>query len=431
MRLAILMLVSSWLAAATEAQADVASRRLEAAAAAFAAKQGEDAAEALLEAWLAIDAVADDSQQSSLSARAVEIGSSATPEFAARLDYWRRVIAALDPAILELLEKRGPSTAWRLALHLPPLVSQRYTARIEEVGSALDRRAWEADWVQVLAFESILIHGTAGSVGFVLKDLPALENWLSRRIAFARATVELAERHLRLKWHRTARQIAMMGIDVGVWAADRERIEQILETCTAAIAEEKYRNLAQVQMTAFRRTCTTHGENRNWDLLGSVWKTPWRGHRALLLSGDASSGDCSIEVELGFAKSISTFHVVLACLDVAGEREYCAAEVEHKEGLALLRLVHVKGEASRELAEVKIQLERRWNFETITASIEANTAAVTVLGRTITAVMPFARGADRATKFGFCVPEQRGKLDDKRREKDDVIRIRNLVVRRR
>ncbi|HEX6812913.1 MAG TPA: hypothetical protein VF384_14915 [Planctomycetota bacterium] len=45
--------------------------------------------------------------------------------------------------------------------------------------------------------------------------------------------------------------------------------------------------------------------------------------------------------------------------------------------------------------------------------------------------MPIARGADRATKYGFCVPEQKSKMDDKRREKDDVICIRNLVVRRR
>ncbi|HEU4420066.1 MAG TPA: hypothetical protein VFT55_14120, partial [Planctomycetota bacterium] len=311
------MLVSSWLSAATAAQADVAGQRLEAAAAAFAAKQVEDAAEALLEAWLAIDAVTDDPLKSSLSAKALEIGSAATPEFADRLKLERDIVARIEPVILQLLEARRPSTVSRIASAMPPLIARRYATRIEEIERTIDEKEKQRDHALILAFTAALIHGNASNLGPMLKEFPALDEWVIHRRELAPAAERLAASYYRLKWYRTARRLAIVAIDLGPTANHFAPSDRLVDTCDAALAEERYRIHARPHMDAFRRNCSTQGESRNWDFNGSVWKTPWRGHRALVLSGDPIAGDCSIEVDLGIPKSGGTIQILIAWLDGA------------------------------------------------------------------------------------------------------------------
>ena len=120
------------------AQVEVANERLGAAAAAFAANGVEDGAAALVEAWLAIDAVPEGESKRDLSARATELDKLSGQGFAANLQFARNVVAGLEPALRELLDAKLPSLARVIAARVPAVGVRRHDDWIAAAREGLD-----------------------------------------------------------------------------------------------------------------------------------------------------------------------------------------------------------------------------------------------------------------------------------------------------
>jgi hypothetical protein len=417
------------------AQVEVAAERLDAAAAAFAANGVEDGAAALVEAWLAIDAVAEGESKRDLSARATELDKLSGQGFAANLRFARNVVAGLEPALLELLDAKLPSLARVMAARVPAVGVRRHADWIAAAREGLDAKGRDTDRQRAGLFQMTLALAGGDFVATarkVLPGAPATERWLTQSATLAPAAAELAATSLASKWYGTAILQARTAIELGGAGVDRDRCLKILELSRMAQVEDRYRTLAKVHMDAFRGNCRKFGDGRTWDLDGREWKTPWRGSQATAISGNTITGDFTLEVDIALGVPGSKFQVVLAWLDGAPKPEYCAVEVEllAVRQSAHVRVLHVQAGESRVLAEQKVS-DGVGSFDRVTADVTANRVTVSVCGQVVSADLPFARGPELATRFGFVVPEQTGKMVGRVRDKDDVIGIRNLVVRRR
>jgi hypothetical protein len=417
------------------AQADVAAERLGAAAAAFQEKRPEDGTAAWVEAWLAIDAVADGESKRDLSARATELEKSSGLALSAHLQFARAVVAGLEPALRQLLDAKCPSLAQVLVAGVPAVGVRRHADWIAAATAGLDQKGRDSDRLLVGTW-TMTVAGNHGNLVATARKLlpgaPGVEAWLTQRVKLAPAAAKLAASSHASKWYRTAIRQANTAIEFGVDAADRERCQKILGASRVAQVEERYRTQAKVHMDAFRGNCRKLGESHLWDLDGSEWQTPWRGSQAIVISGQTITGDFAVEVDVELVVPGSRFQVVLAWIDGPPQPDYCAVEVEllSARQSAQVRVIHVQAGVSRVLAEKRVFVEE-WRFDRVAADLTANRVTVSVRGEVVSADLPFARGPDLATRFGFVVPEQAGKMAGKVRDKDDVIGIRNLVVRRR
>lgn len=414
------------------AQAEVATECLATATTAFANRQTEDAVAALVQAWLAIDAIAEGEAKRQLGVRADELRKGAPPLLSASLQFARTVEAGLAPAIRELLDARQPTMARRLTASVPATGARRHASAIAEAEAALDAKQREADQAVASAFQFTLAAtggDWASTAQKVLPQSPKLHAWLAQGETLASTAAKVANDSLALAWYQTASLHAQTAIELSRSATVRAPCEKILQASSAGLVEVRYRTQAKVHMDAFRSGCRKLGDSLDWDFDGSVWRTPWRGSRAIAIAGKPLAGDLVLEVDVDLTAPGSRLQLVLAWLDDRPQPEYCAIEVEllNARQSAQVRLLHVQGETSRVLAETKAFVGT-WNFHRMRAELAANRVSASVGGEVVAADLPFAREPDRATRFGFAVPQQEGRKKGKARDKTDVIGIRNLVV---
>ncbi|MCA8963435.1 MAG: hypothetical protein H6838_06040 [Planctomycetes bacterium] len=398
------------------------------------ASDPEAACDALLEAHLAIERIDDEPTRAPLLAAAQPLADRLGAAFAHRLDAARAAVTGSEAAIDELITGKHPSLAWAPCRDLAtfaPARAEAAKARIlaaREHLSSEERRKDE----QLAAVLNLTLAAHHGQIDeqytALLEPYAETRRWLGQRQHRANATMALAIECHAARWYATALRFARHA-DANGAVDQRGALGKVLREAEDGLARSTYERRARPCMEAFRRANVPSGKLKQWQLTGMIWSTPWRGESSQIVCKDAIAGDLLLEAEVQLTEPRSKFQVLLATPAGPGTAEdYCALELELRPGgLVVPRLVHVSPAGTRTLLESKQALQPS-GFFGVRARVRGDRVEAVVAGIELAADLPATIREAPLRRYGFAVPEQDGRMKGRQRDKDDVIRIRNLIA---
>ncbi len=256
-------------------------------------------------------------------------------------------------------------------------------------------------------------------IGEQVKKRERLPEWIVARMAAAAELRKLADEYRKQGWVETACEIAEAGFML--YAPEVREDLRVLQTLRLTQqAQERYRRFAQTHMEDLDRTRQTRGAGKQWRFKGMLIEIPPAAQSGSIVSGRKLTGDYRIELDCQCPIG-SAMQLLVAWQSAA---DYVAVEFDTRApGPPVVRIVRMgKGKFST-LAEARVTPQPR-NYLTLSADVAKGEIRVALSGVTCSAKLPIET-AD-GVSYGLGRPGL-GR-DPRKREQDDLILIRNIVI---